>query len=120
MVDVRDWMSLDGRVAIVTGGARGIGRETAETLAAAGARVVLADRDKERVEGAAGEIRALGYRATPIVADVADEASVDEMVQATLKREGRLDILVNNAGIAIRRSAVDLALGDWTRSYRST
>ena len=115
MVDVRDWMSLDGRVAIVTGGARGIGRETAETLAAAGARVVLADRDKERVEGAAGEIRALGYRATPIVADVADEASVDEMVQATLKREGRLDILVNNAGIAIRRSAVDLALGDWDK-----
>jgi NAD(P)-dependent dehydrogenase (short-subunit alcohol dehydrogenase family) len=115
MVDVRDWMSLDGRVAIVTGGARGIGRETAETLAAAGARVVLADRDTEKVEGAAGEIRALGYRATPIVADVADEASVDAMVQATLKREGRLDILVNNAGIAIRRSAVDLALSDWDK-----
>jgi NAD(P)-dependent dehydrogenase (short-subunit alcohol dehydrogenase family) len=115
MVDVRDWMSLDGRVAIVTGGARGIGREAAETLAAAGARVVLADRDKEKVEGAAAEMRALGYRAAPIVADVADEASVDEMVQATLKREGRLDILVNNAGIAIRRSAVDLALGDWDK-----
>ena len=115
MVDVRDWMSLDGHVAIVTGGARGIGRETAETLAAAGARVVLADRDKEKVEGAAGEIRALGYRAVPIVADVADEASVDQMVQATFEREGRLDILVNNAGIAIRRSAVDLALGDWDK-----
>ena len=115
MVDVRDWMSLDGRVAIVTGGARGIGRETAETLAAAGARVVLADRDKEKVEDAAEEMRALGLGATPIVADVADEASVDEMVQATLKREGRLDILVNNAGIAIRRSAVDLALGDWDK-----
>jgi NAD(P)-dependent dehydrogenase (short-subunit alcohol dehydrogenase family) len=50
-----------------------------------------------------------------IVVDVADEASVDSMVQATLKREGRLDILVNNAGIAIRRPAVDLALGDWDK-----
>ena len=115
MVDVRDWMRLEGRVAIVTGGARGIGRETAETLAAAGARVVLADRDKETTESAAAGIRASGLDATAILADVADEASVNAMVQATLEREGRLDILVNNAGIAIRRPAVDLPLGDWDK-----
>ena len=96
-------------------GARGIGRETAETLAAAGARVVLADRDKETTESAAAEIRASGLHATAILADVADEASVNAMVQATLEREGRLDILVNNAGIAIRRPAVDLPLGDWDK-----
>ena len=115
MVDVRDLMRLDGRVAVVTGGARGIGRETAETLAVAGARVVLADLDKSTAAGAAAEMRALGLHVTAIVADVADEASVDAMVQATLEREGRLDILVNNAGIAIRRAAVDLALGDWNK-----
>jgi NAD(P)-dependent dehydrogenase (short-subunit alcohol dehydrogenase family) len=115
MVDVRDWMRLDGRVAIVTGGARGIGRETAETLAEVGAHVVLADLDMQAVESAAAEIRASGRHATATVANVADEASVNAMVQATLEREGRLDILVNNAGIAIRRPAVDLALGDWDK-----
>ena len=81
----------------------------------AGARVVLADLDKETAERAAAEMRTLGLHVTAIVANVADESGVDSMVRATLEREGKLDILVNNAGMAIRRPAIDLALGDWDK-----
>ena len=115
MADIRDLMRLDDRVAIVTGGARGIGRETAETLAAAGARVVVADLDNAKAEVVAASMDAVGLRAFAIAVDVADEASVEAMIQATLACEGRVDILVNNAGIAIRRPAVELALADWDK-----
>jgi NAD(P)-dependent dehydrogenase (short-subunit alcohol dehydrogenase family) len=115
MADIRDLVRLEDRVAIVTGGARGIGRETSEMLAGAGARVAVADLDKVAAEAAAAAMVAAGFRAFAIAVDVADEASVDVMVRATLEKEGRVDILINNAGIAIRRPTVELALADWDR-----
>ncbi len=113
MADMQDLMRLDGKAAIVTGAARGIGRETAETLAKAGARVALADRDEAAAQAAAGELRARGLQASAVAVDVTDEASVEAMVGAVLAAQGRLDILVNNAGVAIRRPAVELSLQDW-------
>ena len=99
---------MDGAVAVVTGGARGIGRATALALADAGAVTVVADLDAEASAEAVAEIGALGGRAWAHAADVTREDSVDALFAAAAEREGRVDILINNAGIAIRRPAVDL------------
>jgi len=89
---------LQGKVAIVTGSGRGIGRATAELLAAHGARVVITDLDAGPVEETAAAIRAMAGEALPLAGDVTDPAFPDRLIQATLERFGTLDILVNNAG----------------------
>jgi 2-dehydro-3-deoxy-L-rhamnonate dehydrogenase (NAD+) len=89
-------MGLNGRVALVTGGARGIGLAIARRLVADGARVAVVDLDKSAAEAAAGE---LGDAATALVADVTRTADVERAVAAAHARWGRLDIVVNNAGI---------------------
>jgi NAD(P)-dependent dehydrogenase (short-subunit alcohol dehydrogenase family) len=106
---------MDGAVAVVTGGARGIGRATALALADAGAVTVVADLDAEASAEKVAEIGALGGRAWAHAADVTREDSVDALFAAAAEREGRIDVLVNNAGIAIRRPAVDLSLDDWDK-----
>jgi NAD(P)-dependent dehydrogenase (short-subunit alcohol dehydrogenase family) len=92
---------LDGDVAVVTGGASGIGRVVAAAFAAVGAHVAIFD------------IAAAGEDAYPV--DVADEAQVKVAFAELLARHGRLDILFNNAGIAIRRPSIDLTLDDWNK-----
>jgi NAD(P)-dependent dehydrogenase (short-subunit alcohol dehydrogenase family) len=102
---------VDGLVAVVTGGANGIGLATAKFLATMGCRVVLADRDRDAVMDAA---RAIGADvATGLELDVTDEASIETAFAAIGSREGRFDILVNNAGRVIRRPSLELALTDW-------
>jgi NAD(P)-dependent dehydrogenase (short-subunit alcohol dehydrogenase family) len=89
-------MTLQGRVALVTGGSHGIGRAVVERLVAEGARVAFCGRNATDVKTAAGEI---GGEVTGLVADVKDADQVDRLVTQTLQRFGRLDVLVNNAGV---------------------
>ena len=94
---------LSGRVAIVTGGNGGIGLGMAKGLAAAGAAVVVAARNREKSERAVGELCALGVLSSFMPLDVADPQSCRAMVAEAAERFGRLDILVNNAGMSIRK-----------------
>ncbi len=104
---------LKGKVAIVTGGNGGIGLGMARGLAKAGARVVVAARNKEKSGAAVRELQALGAEALAVSVDVTQEKSVDAMVSETVRQCGGLDILVNNAGINIRKPAQELSLEEW-------
>lgn len=98
---------LAGKVALVTGGAKGIGRETARALGAAGARLAITGRDRAALEAQAARLAAEGIEALPIQGDVADPAACRAAVEATLARYGRLDILINNAGASMRGRLAD-------------
>jgi 3-oxoacyl-[acyl-carrier protein] reductase len=91
--------SCKGKVAIITGGAKGIGRHAARTLAQAGARVVIADADVERMHKTLGEIREIGAEALAVPTDVRDEKEVRRLVHQTVDRFGQIDALINDAGI---------------------
>lgn len=105
---------LAGKVAIVTGGGRGLGRALSEGFAAAGAHVVLTGRSAETLEGAVSAITAGGGSAKGVPADVAREADVEALCRTTLDVFGRIDILVNNAGInPWYKAAEDTALEEW-------
>jgi 3-oxoacyl-[acyl-carrier protein] reductase len=105
---------LDGRVALVTGGARNIGRAIALDLADAGAHVtVVARADMKGTRATAAEIEAKGSKSLALQADVTNEADVRRMVDETLARFGRLDILINNAGIRPEAALENLTLQSW-------
>jgi sorbitol-6-phosphate 2-dehydrogenase len=104
------WLSLEGKVAIVTGGACGIGRAVCEGLAEVGANVVVADINEEGAKEVAADLKGrFGGNHIATATDVTSKESVDEMLQATLAAFGSVDILVNNAGINIPRLFVDPA-----------
>jgi 2-deoxy-D-gluconate 3-dehydrogenase len=104
---------LKGRVAIVTGGNGGIGLGMAKGLARAGARVVVAARNREKSSAAVRELKALGADALALTVDVTDERSVEALVADAAQQCGRIDILINNAGINIRKPAHELPVAQW-------
>jgi NAD(P)-dependent dehydrogenase (short-subunit alcohol dehydrogenase family) len=103
---------LDGKVAIVTGGGSGIGRQMAQGLAEAGAELVLCARKLERVQEAAAE---LPTRALALPVDVSDQESVDAMLARVIHEFGRVDILVNNAGTVWGAAPEDIPLKGWQK-----
>ena len=107
--------TLTNRVAVVTGGSRGLGRGIVLALAAAGAHVAPVSRTAADLEVVAGEIRSLDRQALPVATDVTDEASVQAMVQRVLDRYGHIDILVNSAGIVALKPTVDFPVDEWQR-----
>jgi gluconate 5-dehydrogenase len=106
---------LTGKTAIVTGGGKGIGRQMAEGLAAAGADIVLCARQAERCERAAGELEQLGVRALGLGCDVRDQDQVQAVVARTLADFGGVDILVNNAGVVWGATPEDMPLEGWQK-----
>lgn len=106
-------MDLKGRVAIVTGGAQGIGKSIATHLAQAGANVVIADVAEEMAKSTAKEISQKGSEAISMVVDVSNLSSVEEMVKKTLDKFGRIDILINNAGVTRDALVMRMKEEDW-------
>src|SRR5439155_3455202 len=104
---------LSGRVAIVTGGSRGLGAEFAEGLAEAGASLMLCARRDEWLTPAAAAMRSHGFAVESMRADVTNEADVQAVVAETLTRFGQVDILVNNAGVSWGERPEAMTLAQW-------
>jgi NAD(P)-dependent dehydrogenase (short-subunit alcohol dehydrogenase family) len=109
-------MSFYGKVAIVTGGASGIGLATAKRLGAGGARVLIADVDEQKFDAAVKEVEAAGSPdAFAFGCNVAAENEVTAAVEITMSRFGRLDVIVNNAGLMVFKPIVEQSADDWLK-----
>jgi gluconate 5-dehydrogenase len=112
---IKDLFNLSERVAIVTGGSRGLGKEMAEGLAEAGASLMLCARREEWLTPTVDEFRARGFRAEGKTCDVVDPAQVQAVVDATLTAYGKVDILVNNAGVSWGENPEAMPLDKWQK-----
>ncbi len=113
-MNIWDRYRMDGKVALITGGSRGLGKQMGKALAEAGAGVVLCSRGREQVEAAAHELsETTGQRCRGRSCDVGDPEQVEALVAWTLEEYGQIDVLINSAGINIRRPIEDLSLEEF-------
>lgn len=112
-MSVKKLLDLNGKVALITGGSRGLGLQFAEALGEMGAKVVITARKAGELEEARAHLKAMSIDAIPVVNDLQDTGSVKPMVEGVLKTCGRIDILVNNAGAAWGAPAEDHPLDAW-------
>jgi NAD(P)-dependent dehydrogenase (short-subunit alcohol dehydrogenase family) len=114
-VNARRLFDLTGRVAIITGGSIGLGRQMAEGLAEMGANVALCARKKERCQETADQLAGLGVKTLAFGCDVKDPAAIKEVVASTLQNFGRIDILINNAGVSWGAPVEEMTLEQWNK-----
>jgi len=114
-MSVRQLFDLAGKVALVTGGSRGLGLQMAEALGEMGARVALTARKRDELEGAAAQLRAQGVEALPLVCDMSDSKAIPPMVEQTIAGLGPIDILVNNAGATWGATTLEHPLEAWQK-----
>lgn len=107
--------SLQGQVALITGGSRGLGAAIAQVLGESGMHLVLADLNLERAQDCAAMLGELDIQAVAMALDVSDPQQCQAVVQASVERFGRLDALINNAAIDVTTALADLAVEDWLR-----
>ena len=108
-------MSLNGKVAIITGASRGIGAGIARAFAAEGCQVVGIGRDVAALNAVISDIESKGGKGTPVIADVTDPNQINNAVKQVLEKCGKIDILVNNAGIALYKPCLEMSVSEWQR-----
>jgi gluconate 5-dehydrogenase len=115
MKNIRELFDLTGKTAIVTGGSRGLGKEMAEGLAEAGARILLAARREEWLMPTVEEFKSRGFQVESALADVSRNEDVRAVVEKTMNAFGRIDILINNAGISWGAMPEEMSLEKWQK-----
>ena len=116
-MSIMDRFSMKGKVSVVTGGNRGIGRAIAQGLAEAGSTIVIAARDAEKSAEAVAELKAAGVEVMAVSADVSKREDIEGMLAEVVSKFGKVDVLINNAGIGFHADALKLEDSEWDRLF---